>query len=104
MPKISVIIVFILILVIIVGFVLLTPHYAQISELRNEIASLETLQQQQREEIKFLQKEIDALHWQNRRELLTLDALDKLREQVRFFLDWAKREGRLGNASPQDEQ
>jgi len=61
MPKSSVIIVFILIIVIIAGFVLLTPPYAQISELRNEISALEKLQQQQREEIEFLQKEIDAL-------------------------------------------
>ena len=35
------------------------------------------------------------MDWRKRRELLTLDALDKLREQVRFFLEWAKKEGVL---------
>ena len=41
------------------------------------------------------EKEIDGMDWRKRRELLTLDALDKLREQVRFFLEWAKKEGVL---------
>ena len=41
------------------------------------------------------EKEIDALDWNKRHEMLRQDALDKLLEQIRFFLDWAKREGRL---------
>ncbi len=44
---------------------------------------------------KMSEKEIDGMDWRKRRELLTLDALDKLREQVRFFLEWAKKEGVL---------
>ena len=30
------------------------------------------------------------------RELLRMDARERLREQVRYFLDWARKEGRLG--------
>ena len=30
------------------------------------------------------------------RELLQMDARERLREQVRYFLDWARQEGRLG--------
>ena len=38
------------------------------------------------------EKEIDALGWEKRREMLRQDALDKLRAQIRFVLDWAKKE------------
>jgi len=44
---------------------------------------------------KMSEKEIDALDWNKRREMLRQDALDKLLEQIRFFLDWAKKEGKL---------
>ena len=37
---------------------------------------------------KMSEKEIAAIDWQRRREMLRQDALDKLREQVRFFLKW----------------
>ena len=33
--------------------------------------------------------------WDKGRQLLHHDALEYLREQVRFFLDWARKEGRL---------
>ena len=41
------------------------------------------------------EKEIAALGWEKRHEMLRQDALDKLLEQIRFFLDWAKKEGKL---------
>ena len=44
---------------------------------------------------KMSEKEIDALDWNKRREMLRQDALDKLLEQIRFFLDWARKEGKL---------
>jgi hypothetical protein len=43
------------------------------------------------------------LDWRRRGELLRRDALELLREQVRFFIDWARREGRLPTQGPQDE-
>ncbi len=44
---------------------------------------------------KMSEKEIAALDWKKRHEMLREDALDKLREQVRFFLKWAKKEGKI---------
>ena len=44
---------------------------------------------------KMSEKEIDALDWNKRHEMLRQDALDKLLEQIRFFLDWARKEGKL---------
>ena len=44
---------------------------------------------------KMSEKEIAALDWKKRHEMLREDALNKLREQVRFFLKWAKKEGKI---------
>jgi hypothetical protein len=46
-------------------------------------------------------EERDSLDWEQRRELLRRDARELLREQVRFFLDWAQREGRLPAPIPE---
>ena len=35
------------------------------------------------------------LNWEKRNQLLRNDARELLREQIRFFLDWARREGKL---------
>jgi hypothetical protein len=37
-----------------------------------------------------------------KRGLLQQDARELLREQVRFFLDWVQREGRLPASAPED--
>ena len=47
------------------------------------------------------EEERDSLDWNQRKELLHRDALELLREQVRFFLDWAQREGRLPASVPE---
>jgi len=44
------------------------------------------------------EEELKNLDWQKRRELLQGDARELLREQVRFFLDWARKEGKLPHA------
>lgn len=44
------------------------------------------------------EEEFKALDWEKRRELLQRDARELLREQVRFFLDWARKEGKLPDA------
>lgn len=41
------------------------------------------------------EEERDKLSWEQREALKKKDALNKLREQIRFFLDWAKKEGKL---------
>lgn len=41
------------------------------------------------------EEERTSLDWNKKEELLRRDARELLREQVRFFLDWARKEGRL---------
>ena len=41
------------------------------------------------------EEEWKTLDWDQRRELLLCDARELLREQVRYFLEWARKEGRL---------
>ena len=41
------------------------------------------------------EEEREKLDWEKRNKLLQNDARELLREQVRFFLDWARREGKL---------
>ena len=43
------------------------------------------------------------LTWEKRDEILKKTSLDLLREQVRFFLDWARREGKLPARSAAEE-
>ena len=50
------------------------------------------------------EEELKNLDWQKRRELLQGDARELLREQVRFFLDWARKEGKLPARSPAAEE
>ncbi|MBQ7252660.1 MAG: hypothetical protein IJS32_08680 [Kiritimatiellae bacterium] len=47
------------------------------------------------------EEERSSLDREKRRELLLRDARELLREQVRFFLDWAQREGRLPAPAPE---
>jgi hypothetical protein len=41
------------------------------------------------------EEERENLPWDKEHELLQKDARERLREQVRYFLDWARREGRI---------
>ena len=49
-------------------------------------------------------EEFKNLQWDKRHELLQRDARELLREQVRFFLDWARREGKLPTQRPAAEE
>ena len=46
------------------------------------------------------EEERQMLNWEKREELLQNDARELLREQVRFFLNWARREGKLPVVEP----
>ncbi len=61
MPKSSILMVFVLMLIIVLGAMMIAPRLSELQKLREQLRRLQSDQERQKEEIVFLQKEIDAL-------------------------------------------
>jgi len=61
MQKNAFVIIVILILIIVTGVAFVSPRISVLNELRDEVVRLENDQKRQKEELLFLQKEIEAL-------------------------------------------
>ena len=72
MPKSSILMVFVLMLIIVLGAMMITPKISELRKLREQVSQLASDQERQKEEIVFLQKEIDALRRNDSRAVETV--------------------------------